>query len=62
MKIVSKLIPLYLPNTDMLLIMATLTSIILLLKTAAEKFSGSRRKWILNKKHRAIESNMWAIE
>ena len=62
MKIVSKIITLYLPSADMLLIMATLTSIILLLKTAAAKFSDSRKRWILSKKHREMENNMWAIE
>lgn len=62
MKLIAQIIALYLPAVDILQIIVTIGSAIILLKMLVPKLSGSRRRWgKIRKKNREIESNIWAM-
>lgn len=62
MKLLLQLITLYLPGTSLLQIMMITAAVILFFKTTANKLSGIRKGWILKRRTRQMEKNMWAIE
>ena len=62
MKQLSQIIALYLPGADLLQLLVILGSISILIKMTIKKIGGSRRRWVIRKRNREIERNMWAIE
>ncbi len=60
MKLLSQFLALYLPEANLLQLLATITTAIIFLKMFVEKFE--IKSWKIMQRKRELEMDMWAIE
>jgi len=61
MKFLSQIIAVYLPEINLLQLLATIAAALAFMKISVTNKQEARSSWMNRRKKRALENNMWAI-